>query len=199
MSQHQFRLTYFDIHGLAEPIRNAFRLSKIPFEDVRVQFSEWQDLKKSHPEKFIFGQMPILEIDSVPFAQSNALLRYVGKLTGLYPTDPLEALKVDEVIDALGDISKKLSASASLPEPERIAARQKLSQEFIKPHLTLVEKRVSFGTENKLITIADLVVANDLNNLRSGRMDGVDTSIPDHFPTLNKIADHVKAALAQVQ
>ena len=29
--------------------------------------------------------------------QSSAILRYVGKLTGLYPADPLAALLVDEV------------------------------------------------------------------------------------------------------
>lgn len=29
--------------------------------------------------------------------QSSAILRYVGKLTGLYPADPLAALVVDEV------------------------------------------------------------------------------------------------------
>lgn len=33
-------------------------------------------------------------MDGVEYTQSMAMLRYVGKLGGLYPEDPLAALKV---------------------------------------------------------------------------------------------------------
>ena len=33
-------------------------------------------------------------------SQSNAILRFVGKYSNLYPSDPYKALKVDEFIDA---------------------------------------------------------------------------------------------------
>ena len=98
-----YKLYYFDIHGGAgESIRNAFRVAKIPFEDVRVKHGDWPQLKGS--DKCIFGQMPILEIDGQVFAQSMAILRYVGKITGLYPEDPIEALRVDEILDSIIDI-----------------------------------------------------------------------------------------------
>ena len=38
-------------------------------------------------------------------AQSNAILIYAGKLAGLYPWDPLAALKVEEFIGNKDDIS----------------------------------------------------------------------------------------------
>jgi glutathione S-transferase len=198
---NQYKLHYFDIDGVAEPIRNAFRLSKISFEDVRLKFDEWQKTKSANPDKFIYGQMPVVEIDSVPYAQSIALLRYVGKLGGLYPTDAIEALKVDEIIDALGDISKKVSASSSLPEAERVVARKKIAEEFIKPHLGFINKRVGshgFAVGDKL-SIADLVIANQVNSLHAGSMDGLERTLADPFDHLIKITHNVKAALEKIK
>ncbi len=40
--------------------------------------------------------------------QSNAIMRYVGKLGGLYPSDPVEALEVDLVIDTVEEVTKFL-------------------------------------------------------------------------------------------
>ena len=45
-----FRLVYFDIRFRAETSRIMFALSGIPYEDKRVQQSEWAELK---PSKFM--------------------------------------------------------------------------------------------------------------------------------------------------
>ena len=37
-------------------------------------------------------------------SQSTAILRFAGKLSGLYPEDPVRALKVDEILDSLVDL-----------------------------------------------------------------------------------------------
>jgi hypothetical protein len=44
-----------------------------------------------------FEGLPVLEVEGKPLSQSNAILVYVGKEVGLYPTDNWEAAKVDEV------------------------------------------------------------------------------------------------------
>ena len=195
-----YKLYYFDFDGGAgEPTRNAFRLAKIPFEDVRVKHGDWPAMKAS--DKCIYGQMPILEIDGTRFAQSMAILRYVGKVTNMYPTDPIEALKVDELLDAILDIRTKISPTYSLPEAERIAARQKLAQVFLRPHLEKLDCRVrtsvtgsGFAVGNKL-TIADIALANEVQGLRSGRLDGIDTNIADNLEALEKIVRNVRKAL----
>ena len=51
----------------------------------------------------------MLDIDGVQLAQSNAILIYAGKLAGLYPWDPLAALKVEEFIGNKDDISLRCS------------------------------------------------------------------------------------------
>ena len=196
-----YKLYYFDFDGGAgEPIRNAFRIAKIAFEDVRVKHGDWPELKKS--DKCLFGQMPLLEVDSHMYAQSMAILRYVGKLTGLYPSDPLEALRVDELLDCVIDMRTKISPTYGLPEAERVAAREKLVTDFIKPHLARMECRLHHGGKctgfavGDKLTIADLVIANEVNSFRSGRLDGIDSHIVDNAEAMLSIAENVKAHLA---
>jgi glutathione S-transferase len=191
-----YKLYYFDFHGGAgEPIRNAFRLSKTSFEDIRVKRDEWPNLKVS--DKCMYGQMPLLEIDGNIYAQSMAILRYVGKVTGLYPTDPIEALRVDELLDAIIDIRTKISPTYSLPDAERIAARQKLVETFIRPHLEKIECRVGKSgiAVGSKITIADLAIANEIDGLRSGRLDGIDAHVADGLGGIEEITKHVRHAL----
>jgi hypothetical protein len=71
------KLTYFDIQGVAEKIRLAFHLGGVEFEDVRIGFPEWAAMKPTTP----YGQLPIMSIDGAPpMAQSDAMLRYAGRL-----------------------------------------------------------------------------------------------------------------------
>lgn len=58
--------------------------------------------------KLPFGSIPVMEIDGDMVAESDAMLRYVGKLTGLYPENLVDAMKVDMVMDALRTIAGKV-------------------------------------------------------------------------------------------
>lgn len=196
-----YKLYYFDfVGGAGEPTRNAFRLANIPFEDIRVKGGDWPSLK-SDGDKCVYGQMPILEIDGAYYAQSMAILRYVGKVSNLYPSDPLEALAVDELLDAVLDIRAKISPTYALPETEQIAARQQLVSNFIRPHLEKLNARVSASVKksghavgNKM-SIADVALANDINYLQSGRLDGIDKTVADNLDALDKIVLNVRNAL----
>src|SRR4026207_2234847 len=84
----KLKLTYFDFHGgRGEPARLALSIGGIQFVDERVPPSEWEQRKPNTP----FGALPVLEVDGRTLAQSNAINRYVGKLTDLYPTDAWQA------------------------------------------------------------------------------------------------------------
>mmetsp|Transcript_34146 Transcript_34146/g.90229 ORF Transcript_34146/g.90229 Transcript_34146/m.90229 type:complete len:174 (-) Transcript_34146:286-807(-) len=91
----RYKLTYFDFPGVAEKIRIAFRLGGIDFEDDRIDFARWPEFKARTP----YGLLPLLSVDgNAPMTQSSAILRYIGRLTKLYPDDPEKALAVDEII-----------------------------------------------------------------------------------------------------
>jgi len=119
----KLKLTYFDLHGgRGEPARLALSMGGIPFKDDRVASSDWTARKPDTP----FGALPVLEVDGQTLAQSNAINRYVGKLTDLYPPDPWQAALCDEVMEAVEDISTKLAATLFLPDEEKKTQRKAL-------------------------------------------------------------------------
>ena len=105
------KLTYFNIQGAAEKVRLALVLGGIPFEDVRVPFDQWGAMKPTTP----YGQLPLMEIDGgAPVAQSDAMLRYVGRLATaqgvpLYPgtDDPDKLLAVEEACGLVDDLQRE--------------------------------------------------------------------------------------------
>jgi len=102
-------LKYLDTKGLAEPARLALTVGRIPFEDVRVSYEDVARLRAAG--ELPFGQVPVLEVRDAegsaptPFGQSSAILRFVGRLANLYPSDPgdLRQLRVDAVEELLAD------------------------------------------------------------------------------------------------
>ena len=70
------KLTYFNIEAAAEKVRLALVLTSTPFEDVRIQFTEWGDMKPTTK----YGVLPIMEVDGKEMHQSMAQLRYAASL-----------------------------------------------------------------------------------------------------------------------
>lgn len=130
-----FKLNYFPITALGEPIRATLALAGIPFENEPITGDKWKDLKPTLPSG---SQMPILhatqgETTELMF-QSRAILRYVGSIGSykgvrLYPTAPKARYYCDEVIEMVEDFRPMTSASfAMTDQKEKEAARLALVQ-----------------------------------------------------------------------
>src|SRR5215470_9471797 len=120
----KLKLTYFDFHGgRGEPARLALAIGGIDFEDDRIPFADWARRKAETP----FGGLPVLEVGGQVVSQSNGINRYVGKLAGLYPSDPWQAALCDEVMDAVEEITNKITATFDLPDDEKKARRNALA------------------------------------------------------------------------
>jgi glutathione S-transferase len=173
-----YKLTYFDFDGgRAEPIRIAFHAAAIEFEDKRISFAEFGEVRKSTR----FNTVPVLEIDGVAVTDSNSLSRYVGKLAGLYPTDDLEALYCDEVLGALEDISHYIVRTFGLKGDELQAAREKLVDGWLSVYLRGLDDLLTRGggqyfADNSL-TVADLRAFVQTRSLCSGTLDHIPTDI----------------------
>ncbi|XP_032666452.1 glutathione S-transferase-like [Odontomachus brunneus] len=99
-----YKLTYFNVTGLAEAIRYLFHYGGVKFEDIRLTFDDWPKYKAEMP----MGQVPVLEIDGKKYNQSRAISRYLAKKFNLYGSNEIEALEIDATIDSMEDMRQAL-------------------------------------------------------------------------------------------
>lgn len=108
-------LVYFPFGGRAFAIRLAFAVGKVDFKDTRLQWGEFGKAKAAG--EFPMNQLPVLILDGKRYAQSMSILRYAGKRGGLYPSDPLEQLHVDGLIDFFSELHTLVTKSVAKAQP----------------------------------------------------------------------------------
>ncbi|XP_044753584.1 glutathione S-transferase isoform X2 [Coccinella septempunctata] len=99
-----YKVTYFNITALGEPIRFLLSYGKIEFEDCRVEIEQWPQLKPSMP----FGQLPVLEHNGKKIPQSLAICRYLAKQVKLAGNDDWENLEIDSIAEAVNDLRQNI-------------------------------------------------------------------------------------------
>lgn len=189
------KLTYFDFNGgRGETCRIALSIGGVDFEDDRVGFKDWPSRKAGMP----FGAMPVLEIDGVQLAQSNAINRYVGKLTGLYPEDPLQAAFCDETMSLVEDWAVKVLPTFGIKDPEELKAKRLALVEgpltfYLKAAAKRLELRGGKYFADDRLTVADIKFFLSLRHIRNGGLDHVPADLPGTVaPTLVEHFDRVK-------
>jgi len=186
--QHISKLEYFDVPGRGFAIRVALKYGGITFEDKRIPFSEWPKLKPTTP----YQAVPLLTVDGKVYAQSISILRYVAKFTGLYPTDDLLALEVDEICDASEEIGTMITNSLFLKGEEFKNKRLDLNNNVIPSWLGKIEKRLElFGSNDSVtgkgLSMADIKLCTEINWIKSGLLDHIDPSLVDKYPRISQI------------
>jgi glutathione S-transferase len=160
--------------------------------------------------------MPLLEVEEagkskVLIAESTAILRYLGKLGGLYPTDPLEALKVDSMLDTVSETSLPIEMSVKGSAKFMIA-----DEPWTKEQVLEIRKRIStsdtyglpfyFSYFEKVleengtgwlvgekVTIADLQLNRVPSWVMSGMLDGIPKDLVDGYPLLKAHHERIEA------
>lgn len=199
---YHLRLRYFPVPGRAGAIRDALNMGGIPFVDDHItpeQFGE-----KRAAGEFPFGGIPVLDIETASgklcSAQSNAILRFAGRLTGLYPiNDPLLALKVDEALDFGEDINQLLGPSFREQDMEKKLAMRKVLAEKNLPEMASYLERLLIANGNtgfvvgKSLTIADLKLYGVVSFLTSGHLDGIPSALLDKYPAIQSWKKNIGA------
>ncbi|MHB8948019.1 MAG: glutathione S-transferase [Rhodoferax sp.] len=183
----KLKLTYFDFHGgRAEPVRLALHIGGVAFEDHRFTFAEFAEVRMSTP----FGQVPTLQVDGVQVTQCDSILRYAGKLAGLYPFDAFQALLCDEVMYVVEEASVKMGPTFRMTGDAQREARVALVNGSIPVYLGWLQSQLQahggeYFADNRL-TVADLKVFSDVSALKSGRLDHVPADLVEKVaPALN--------------
>lgn len=103
-------LGYWDIRGLAEPIRVLLKYTKTNFQDQEYQVrgkapsfdtSEWTDVKETLD--LDFPNLPYFIDGNIKITQSNAILRYIAEKHDLVGKTPEERAKCLEMQDVAMD------------------------------------------------------------------------------------------------
>jgi glutathione S-transferase len=177
-----YKLTYFDFSGgRAEPVRIAFHAAGIEFEDHRISFDEFMKTR----DTMRFRCAPVLEIAGTVVTQSNSMLRYVGKMADLYPSDSIQALYCDEAMGAVEDLLHQIVRTFGLEGDELKTAREKLVDgwmtKYIKGLGEILERGGGDYIADKRLTVADLKVYVQVRSLRSGTLDHVPVDLVDNL------------------
>lgn len=159
----QYKLSYFDVRALAEPIRLLFAFQGVEYTDERIQRDNWPAIKDTKP----WGNMPVLEEDGKVLAQSGAILRYLGKKYGMFGSNDFEAAKIDEMIEATTDLRTacfKIFMEADAAK--KAEGQAKLNSETFPFYLTrwskILEKNGTGYLVGNKLSVADLNVASYL-------------------------------------
>lgn len=199
----KYTLTYFDIEGVADKVRLAFKLNGVDFEDKRISFEEFGALKGSLP----LGQLPILEIEGGEvITQSDRMARDAAG--SLYPSDAKARSEVDGFIGLAADLQQQITPSMYIgmrpalfghedrtPE-ERTEVIAKLRKNLLaegsqlRVLLGFLDKQLQkngtgFAVGDK-ITLADVYLLPVLRGYASGRYDGIPADFLDSYAGIKK-------------
>ena len=198
----EITLYYFKIpFWRAEVTRLALFIGDIPFNDYRVEGKEIDDLKATGllPNKQIapFKQLPILDVDGKIIAQTGAIARFCGKLSGLYPAeDSISCALIDQFIDFVTDLTNLvyIPSNSPLTEDEKIQHRRMLSEGELKRKLDMLEDNISANQTwivGKEMTIADIAIWRGIGWLASDLVAGIPQPYFVNYPKITKIFKNV--------
>src|SRR5258706_13237528 len=108
------RLTSFDTPtSRGEECRLALQLAGVPFTDERLNRADFDARKKSLP----FGSLPVLTVEGhPPLAQSNTILRLLGREHGLHPAEPWAAAREEAIMESVEDMRHHMRPIARIKD-----------------------------------------------------------------------------------
>lgn len=188
------KVTYFDFAGSrGEEVRLALTLAGVPFDDNRLSREAFGRLKPDLP----FGSVPTLEVAGRGvFAQSNAILRLIGRQYGLYPEDIFEAARHDALMDAAEDLRHRIAPTTRMQDPAaKTAARRELAAGYIPQWGCCVERQLGEGpfVGGARPGVADIKLYIVERWISSGALDDIPADVFDPLPRLKRLVDGVRA------
>jgi glutathione S-transferase len=188
------RLIYFDFPGgRGEDCRLALHVAGVDFEDQRVPGAAWAELKPTTP----YGALPVLEIEGKGrLAQSNAILRYVGRAHGLHPNDPWQAAMHEALMEAVEDVRATLAPALRIKdEDEKKRVRQELASGPLQRWGAHLETQI--GNDGPFVAgqelhVVDLKLRGLVRWFTSGGLDHVPTDVFANFPKLMRVYEAVE-------
>jgi len=194
--KRKYKLTYFPLDGRGEAIRLAFTIGGLNWENDIIDFAAWPGRKPSTP----YGTIPILTMENGKvLAQTNSILRFVGKAANLYPTcDDWDSAKIDEILDAVEDHIGPLFSpmfDRLLTDEQKKNRYETATKEGGSFHIwaSNIEKAIASNAGNYAVgnnlTVADLKLATVTKVWE--RINGIPRNYISEFPHIKRTYEAV--------
>lgn len=196
------------IQGLAEPIRLALFIGSVPFVDERISYEEVH--RRREAGLLPCGQVPIITVGGTTFAQTSAILRWAGKRSGLWPSDPELELRADMVDSAMGDINTALRPQwyghicgrspvtgellVPMSEEQKEETARVLNEQVLPSRLGMLEALLRDGEYfcGAQMSTVDLAWACMAQDLQAGQYaQGISRDVLKECPRLQQLAGRV--------
>lgn len=193
------KVTYFDHSGSrGEEVRLALTIAGVAFEDNRISHDAFGELKPALP----FAALPILEMDGRGvLAQTNAILRLIGRQHGLYPDDLFAAARHDALMDAAEDLRHRIRPTMLMrDEAEKKAVRQQLAVDYIPQWARGIEDLIGDGpfAGGAGPGVADIKLHMVDRWISGGGVDHIPGDVLDPYPRLKAVAEGIRSHPAVV-
>jgi glutathione S-transferase len=196
-SEQPYQLYYFPIPGRAESSRVALSLANLSWKDNQIDGKEYMQMKRDG--QLPWGLVPMLRTPDGNLSESSAILRYIGAMAGLVPSNSFQAAKVDEFLDGMEPFSRVLSGTFGIDDVEQRAdARRAVfnAEGDGTKNLKLLQRKITesstgWAASTDKMNIADIKIFTELFGLFSGNYDGIDKSILADYPGLLEYHDKV--------
>jgi prostaglandin-H2 D-isomerase / glutathione transferase len=187
-----------------QPARLALVAGGIPFKDTRISGPEFMEMKTAGKE-LPTGRVPIMKVDGEVISESGAVIRYCGKLSGLYPgkTD-IATARIDEVVGILDDVVSAQFKDMGKSEEMVKSGRDEFVSTAGPTLLGGLERLAKNNKESEVwmcgpsMTIADLAGFAVFGVVINGTLDHVPKDMLEKYPRImasyNGVVSHPKLA-----
>uniref|UniRef100_UPI00398E40D4 glutathione S-transferase alpha-4-like isoform X2 n=1 Tax=Pristiophorus japonicus TaxID=55135 RepID=UPI00398E40D4 len=180
------KLYYFNGRGKMESIRWLLAAAGIEFEEEYLETREQYE-KLLKDGALLYEQVPMVEIDGMKLAQTNAIMNYIAAKHNLYGKDIQERALIDMYAEGARDLMVPMMHRPFLPSAEK------------ESNLTMIKNKAKNryfpAFEKALIQQSGFLVGNqlsvaDLNLLEAVLMvEEIDPHILSEFPELQILCD----------
>ncbi|XP_074652884.1 glutathione S-transferase Mu 3-like [Tubulanus polymorphus] len=190
-------LCYWDIRGLAQPIRFLLAYCGIEFTDKKLECGEAPDYNKDcwfnvkYSLGLDFPNLPYYIDGDVKITQSNAILRYIGRKHDLCGTTEKEKIKVDIMENQAMDFRNGFVRLCYAPKGPFEECKKTYLENDLVPHLKGFDKFLGDSSwfAGEKISVVDFPMYELLHEHRL--MYG--SKLLDNYANLAKFLDRFEA------
>jgi len=185
----KIKLTYFDGRGRGEVARQILAYSGQSWEDDRISFEAWPELKPKTP----LGTLPVLEYNGMKLSQSVTVCRFLANEFGIAGKTNCEKGMADMIVDTIVDVQIECFKTAFEKDPiEKKKQTEKLEKEIfpglLKKLLAMKQQSSGAYLVGNELTWADIFLSAFLDQwLAVFHVDGI-----SRFSLLTDLKEKVK-------